>query len=157
MKAETPANRKKTGKPRPTAWKPGQSGNPKGAPKRGESWAEIINRVGDLTPPEAAARSLELSKQFLKIGDGVTLKEAVTLRAYGALLFEPTGGLFNALTNRAEGMPTQALELSGPDKKEIVIKAFNYGLAVADIAPRPAPDSESSGDGESDSDGAQMG
>lgn len=150
------ANRQKRKAPK-SAWKPGNSGNPKGAPKRGESWTEIIKRVGDLTPSEAAATSLELAKQLLKIGDGLTLKEAVVLRVYGALLFEPNPGLLNAFMNRAEGMPTQAVELSGPDKKEITIRAFDYGIAIAAIAPRPESDSESSGAGESDSDGAQVG
>lgn len=29
------------------SWKKGQSGNPNGAPKRGMSWREIIEQVGD--------------------------------------------------------------------------------------------------------------
>jgi len=99
-------------KPPPTAWKKGQSGNPKGAPRRGMSWAELIKDVGELTPPEAAAKSLELSKQFLKIGDGVTLKEAVVLRVYGALLFDPNPGLLNAFMDRVEGKVKQAVEMT---------------------------------------------
>lgn len=87
-----------------TAWKKGQpSPNPKGAPKRGQSWTELIKEYGELTPSEAAAKSLELSKQFLKIGDGVTLKQAVVMRVYASLLFEPQPGLLNAFLERAEG------------------------------------------------------
>ena len=56
-----------------------------------------------MTPSEAAAKSLELSQQLLKIGDGVTLKQAVVLRVYASLLFEPQPGLFNTLLERAEG------------------------------------------------------
>ena len=108
--ANTKATEKR--KPPPTAWKKGQSGNPKGAPRRGMSWAELIKDVGELTPPEAAAKSLELSKQFLKIGDGVTLKEAVVLRVYGALLFDPNPGLLNAFMDRVEGKVKQAVELT---------------------------------------------
>lgn len=45
-----PANTQTTGKrggKRSTSWKKGQSGNPKGAPKLGMSWREIIDVVGD--------------------------------------------------------------------------------------------------------------
>lgn len=109
---------------RPQTWKPGQSGNPNGAPKRGESWAEIIKRVGEYTPQEAAEKSIELSRQFLKVGEGVTLKEAVVMRVYGALLFEPQPGLLNAFMERTEGKIKDELELKG-DKTaplEVVIR-----------------------------------
>lgn len=45
-----PANRDKAGnkaKANKTTWKPGQSGNPAGAPKRGMSWAELIKAEGE--------------------------------------------------------------------------------------------------------------
>ena len=88
-------------------WKKGQSGNPKGAPRRGESWAELIKLYGEMTPGEAAQQSLELAKKLLTIGEGVTLKEAVVLRVYAALLFEPDARLLNAFMDRAEGKVTQ--------------------------------------------------
>lgn len=110
--ANTPATDKPKAKakrkPPRSAWKPGQSGNPAGAPKRGESWAEMIKRVGELTPGEAAERSLELAKRLLDIGDGVTLKEAVVLRVYSAMLFEPDGRLWGQMMDRAEGKVPQA-------------------------------------------------
>lgn len=114
------ANNKLAVKPKrkapPKAWKKGQSGNPKGAPKRGESWAEIIKRVGEMTPSEAAERSLALAKQLLEIGDGVTLKEAVVLRVYSALMFDPQPGLLNAFMDRVEGKVSQPIEMSWKDE-----------------------------------------
>ena len=109
--------------------------NPKGAPKRGESWAEIIGRVGDMTPAEAATASLELSKQLLKIGEGVTLKEAVVLRVYGALLFDPNPGLLNAFMNRVEGMPSQIVTLKSADI--LNKKLEELGLTLHDVAKDP--------------------
>jgi hypothetical protein len=47
----------------------------------------------------------------LKIGEGVTLKQAVVLRVYDALLFEPQPGLLNAFMERAEGKMTQPIEV----------------------------------------------
>lgn len=99
------------GKPRGRPWPKGVSGNPKGSPKRGESWAEIIKRVGEMTPSEAAERSLQLAKQLLSIGDGVTLKEAVVMRVYASLLFEPQPGLFNSFMDRTEGKVKQPIEV----------------------------------------------
>jgi hypothetical protein len=109
------ANRTTTDKRKPpkSAWKPGQSGNPAGAPKRGESWAEIIKQYGDMTPAEAADRVNEVAKQLRKIGNGVTLKEAVVVRVYAALMFEPSASLLNSFMERAEGKVKEEIEHSG--------------------------------------------
>ena len=116
-------------------WKKGQSGNPKGAPKRGESWTEIIKRVGEMTPSEAAARSLELSKQLLKIGEGVTLKEAVVLRVYGALLFEPQPGLLNTFIERAEGKLAQPISME--PSAALLARLQELGLTLDDVRLDP--------------------
>jgi len=92
-----------------------KSPNPKGAPKRGESWAEIIKRVGEMTPGEAAQSSLELAQKLLSIGEGVTLKEAVVLRVYAALLFDPDARMFNAVMDRAEGKVKQPFSIEDAD------------------------------------------
>lgn len=114
--AKKSANTSATDKPKRkaprTAWKKGDpSPNPAGAPKRGESWAEIIKQYGDLTPSEAAVQSLELVKKLLSIGDGVTLKQAVVLRVYADLLHAPTPGLLTAFMERADGKVADKLEL----------------------------------------------
>ena len=109
-------------KPPKTAWKKGQSGNPSGAPKRGESWAEIIKYVGDLTPNEAAEMSQQVAGKLRSIGDGVTLKQAVVLRVFAALMFEPQPGLLNAFMERTEGKVKDQVELSGDEEKPITIR-----------------------------------
>lgn len=111
--AKSAANSKRTAKPRGKPWKPGQSGNPAGAPKRGQSWAEIIKQYGDMTPVEAADRANEIAKEIRKIGSGVTLKEAVVVRVYAALLFEPSASLLNSFMERAEGKVKEEIEHSG--------------------------------------------
>lgn len=90
-------------------WKPGQSGNPKGAPKRGESWAEVFKKIGDMTPAEAVAYCQTVAGQLSKITEPVSLKEAVVLRVYTALLFEPEAKLLNAAMDRAEGKVAQTV------------------------------------------------
>lgn len=102
---KTTAKKKPRGKP--FTGKNDPRNNMAGAPKRGESWAEIIKRIGEMTPVEAADRANEIAKQLRKIGGGVTLKEAVVIRVYTALLFEPQQGLLNTFMERAEGKVVQ--------------------------------------------------
>ena len=90
----------------------GVSGNPKGAPKRGESWAEIIKRIGEMTPEEASDHAQQIAGKLRSIGGGLTLKEAVVLRVYAALMFEPTAALLNSFMERAEGKITQPLDMN---------------------------------------------
>lgn len=138
--AKTQTTGKRGGK-RSTSWKPGQSGNPAGAPKRGQSWTELIKEYGELTPSEAAAKSLELSKQLLSIGDGVTLKQAVILRVYASLLFEPQPGLFNAFVERAEGKVKDQVELTGDAAAPIRIEiTYSHPGDAAEPAPGPTAD-----------------
>lgn len=87
--------------------KGGASPNPKGAPKRGQSWKEIYNTIGNLTPKEAAEYCSAVAKKIGTIGDQVTLKEAVVLRVYTALLFDPDARLLNVVMDRDEGKVTQ--------------------------------------------------
>ena len=108
-KPATPAKTKSAGKPRPTAWKPGQSGNPAGAPKRGQSWRELIAELGELDGPGAANRAGFLAKQLAKLPAGVSLKELVVLRVFTALIDDPQPGLLNAFMERVEGKVAQAV------------------------------------------------
>lgn len=100
--------------PTPASWKPGQSGNPKGAPKRGESWREVVRSMGNLTVPEALARWPELADALPPHGDlsTVTIKEIVVMRAFKAILTAPDSALWNAIMDRAEGRPAQPIENS---------------------------------------------
>lgn len=115
---------------RRTSWKPGQSGNPNGAPKKGESWAETIRRVGDMTPAEAVVWCKEITGKLAPLGDKVTLREAVVLRVFAANVFEPQPGLVNAFMDRAEGKPAQPL--TGPDGGPLALLMKGYGTVGPD-------------------------
>jgi len=94
---------KAAAKKRPQTWKPGKSGNPKGAPKRGESWTELIKSIGEMTGEQVAAFAGNLGAEFAKMPQGVTLKTLVVMRVYGQMINEPSPGLLNAFMERAEG------------------------------------------------------
>jgi hypothetical protein len=104
MPAKTQKARKQPQKRNQTSWKKGQpSPNPAGRPSAGESWADLIKKYGDMTAGEVAELSLELAKDYLKMGEGVTLKQGVILSVFRSLMHDPQPGLFNALMERAEG------------------------------------------------------
>lgn len=84
------------------------SPNPKGAPKRGQSWKEIIHEIGEMTPDEAREMCRILFAK-VPLHDEVTLKQAVVMRVYAALLFDPQPGLLNAFMERVEGKVAQPI------------------------------------------------
>lgn len=99
------------------SWQPGQSGNPKGAPRRGESWREMVKSVGDKTLAEALERYPWLVdkipdkiRPYATVNDTLTLKEVVVANVFGQLLEAPDSALWNGLMNRAEGNPEQPVE-----------------------------------------------
>lgn len=115
----------KTGKRKTpkNAWKPGQSGNPKGRPKDGESWSAIIKSVGDMYPTDLIAfigRDNDLGQMLAQLPANVQMKYLVTARVFSSLMFEPSHGLWKELMERSEGKITDKHEHTG----EIVHKAY---------------------------------
>ena len=115
-----PVNTKTTGKrkPTPSAWKKGQSGNPNGAPKRGESWREIIDSVGKMFAEEISEEvgNNDLGRAYRQLPRGIAMKRLVVMRVFAALMFEPTAGLWNPLMERVEGKVIQPISVSWLDK-----------------------------------------
>lgn len=124
-----PTGKKKRGGRTRTSWKPGQSGNPKGAPKRGESWAELIKLYGDMTPEEIAQKAKTIAGELKKIGDGISMKEAVIIRIYAALMFEPSSSLWKELMERTEGKVPQPVTGTGEDGAiEVIVKKIGVDM-----------------------------
>lgn len=61
-----------------------------------------------MTPGEAADYCRNIAGQLATIGNNITLKEAVVLRVYAALMFEPDARLLNSVMDRDEGKVPQA-------------------------------------------------
>ena len=131
------ANRAKSDKrkaPR-SAWKQGQSGNPTGRPKDGESWAAIIAAVGNMYPEdiiELVGRDNDLGRELSHLPKGVQMKYLVTARVFAALMFEPSPRLWTGLMDRAEGKPNQPISGS---------MTMTWSQFIDDSG-NPAPDSE---------------
>lgn len=62
-----------------------------------------------------------------------------------------------ALIETAFGKVPDRVEVSGRDGSAIEIKAFDYGAAIAHVAPRPVGDRETSREDQGDSDGPAVG
>lgn len=115
--ANKPKSRRKVPK---TAWKPGQSGNPKGRPKDGESWAAIIAAVGNMYPEDILqfiGRDNDLGREIAKFPKGTQMKYLVTARVFAALMFEPTSGLWKELMERVEGKVPDHIDMTSGGEK----------------------------------------
>lgn len=116
------ANSKKSAKPRGKPWQKGQSGNPAGRPRDGESWASVIASVGNMYPEDLLTFigiNNDLGQQIALLPKNVQLKYLVTARVFAALMFEPTSGLWKELMERAEGKVAQPI--AGDPEKPLKI------------------------------------
>jgi hypothetical protein len=117
-----------------TAKKPRGAGKPftkgdkrinlNGAPKRGASMAEAYEWAMSLRPEEVVGiltlnGSNDLARQYKQMPQGVQLKLLVALRIVASVMFEPSPGLINHMTDRTDGPVTEKIENSG--KVEIVV------------------------------------
>jgi len=103
-------------KPRGKGWVKGQSGNPAGRPKDGESWAKIIKAVGEMYPADILAfigENNDLGKMLKPYPPNVQMKYLVTARVFAALMFEPSSGLWKELMERSEGKVETPIKHSG--------------------------------------------
>lgn len=80
---------------------PGQSGNPNGRPKKGQTMTEILSQT------------LEAQEH-----EGKTGKEALALKLY-ALALEGDVGALKYIFERLDGKPLQAIQL--PESRPIVL------------------------------------
>lgn len=110
------ANRKKTAKPRGKPFPKGVSGNPKGRPKDGESWAGVFKDLANKTADELAEMfgSNDLGNAYRKFPKGVQMKYLVAGRILAALMHEPSGSLLNSYMERMEGKITQPVSIETP-------------------------------------------
>ena len=141
------ANTQKTDKrkaPR-SAWKPGQSGNPNGRPKDGESWSAIISSIGNMYPEDILAFigiDNDLGKEIAHLPKNVQMKYLVVARVFAALMFEPTSGLLKELLDRLEGkvseridMTTGGEKLSGLSDEEKIMRILALVQKASDDRP----------------------
>ena len=101
----TAAKSKRTAKPRGKPFPKGQSGNPSGRPKDGESWAAVFKDLANKTAEELSEMfgQNDLGNAYRKFPKGVQMKYLVGGRILAALMHDPSGSLLNSYMERMEG------------------------------------------------------
>lgn len=94
------------------SWKPGQSGNPKGSPKRADTWGALFKRYGDMTGPELVARleQMKVVDDFSLLPKEMKLKELVVISTFAQMLKDPKPGLLEQMMERTEGKVADKLQ-----------------------------------------------
>jgi hypothetical protein len=113
-----------SGKKQRVIGKPFVKGDPrinrKGAPLRGQSWKETIKRITDMTAQEAikyVGEKSKLGKLLRELPADLPIKDAlvfISIIHYGR---EPNPRMFSALTDREDGKPAQALDVTSGGEK----------------------------------------
>ena len=96
-----------------TKFKPGQSGNPNGRPKKGTSLTEILRELGEVPPGKT----------------GKPRKEVIAEKLWRLALSGDKFAL-RYVYDRLDGKPKETKEISGPDGEGIEIHFV--GGAIAD-------------------------
>jgi len=92
-------------KKRPQEWEKGQSGNPNGRPKRGETWADIINRVSEeLHGKSAKTKKQAIIENVIRMALGKDKKAALAATKY--------------LSERTDGKPAETVSIKGVVRDE---------------------------------------
>ena len=128
-----------------TAWKPGQSGNPTGRPKTGQSWGEIAKEIGDQYPEEVVeifGSNTVMGRAFATFPKGVQIKYSVFYRVIIALMNEPTPGLLKELLDRIEGKVTDPIDLTSKGEKiDNINEVYASVIHKLGLVEQPAEDS----------------
>lgn len=93
-----------------TSWKPGQSGNPGGRPKDGESMSSLMREILE-EEVDTPAGKITRRKLFLR-------------RIYQLAVYKGRENLLRLIWNYDEGTPVQKLEHSGPDGENLSIEVI---------------------------------
>lgn len=101
-------------------FKPGQSGNPKGRPKKAKCIPDLLRKIGDYQTPAELQKSVieyfELPKDTC-----VSMAEAVCLKVYMKAM-EGQSWAINFIADRTEGKPAQTIiqeETNKPDFSKV--------------------------------------
>lgn len=121
MTTQSHGTSKQRKRPAPkTAWKPGQSGNPGGRKKGGDSFASVLREFLGMSGPAIAGKIAFFKREFAKLPDDVDLRSLIALRWITSIMNEPTPGLMKELLDRTDGpVPTK---IEGSDESPLTIK-----------------------------------
>lgn len=87
-------------------WKPGQSGNPSGGPKKENSLTHILEQIGSEPVDET----------------GMTRKQALARLMWSKALDDGDMPAMKYIYDRIDGSPRQAVEMTGADQEPLTLQ-----------------------------------
>lgn len=114
-------------------WVKGVSGNPKGRPKEGESWAGVIKKALSLTPERIAklvGTDNSLGSVFQQMPEGVKMKDLLVYRAMAEFMMGSSPSIWNMIMERSEGAAPSFKELMEQSAKEADQKERASGVRL---------------------------
>jgi len=126
-----------------TSFKPGQTGNPGGRPKDGESFASVLRDLLSKDGPEIAGLCTTYAKEFRQLPKGVNMRSMIALRWIASLMADPTTGLLQQMIDRTDGpVPSvlqgdkdKPLEVNVNDARERLAHLVNQFVARTTTKP----------------------
>ena len=99
--------------------------NLEGAPKRGQSWQEAINRITSMTREEAikyVGANTKIGKALKELSPKMPIKDALIFASIIAYGRDPNPRLLAALMDREDGKPNQPISGKDGDGIKIVVE-----------------------------------
>jgi phage terminase large subunit len=107
-----------------------------GAPRKGQSWAEVVKRITDMTRDEAmeyVGKNTRLGKLLKELPPKLPLKDAMVFASIVHYGREPNARMFQALTDREEGKPKEPTVGGDSEKNKIDIPAHMIAKDFTDV------------------------
>ena len=108
------------GEVKSTSFKKGQSGNPKGRPKKGLSWAEAFRELGEKKKIEICFTDKENKKVEWQYKSKTNLRKAIVSIVYMHALKGDIKAI-QLIVDRVEGKPIQPMDHSGELNENIQV------------------------------------
>jgi hypothetical protein len=141
-------------------WKPGQSGNPNGRPKKQRAWTALLDRAGSHTilPPDGTPIS---AKRFIARALVELATHGKTKMADGTEIEVRGDGWFDVVKfiyAQVDGPPKAEVDLtSNGETLTFGVQAVDYRTGLDAIAPGSIRDSDTPGDDEGADRGTPLG
>lgn len=117
----------------------------------GKSFKSIINELLDLQAAGKVLSTEEIQLMSKQLGRQVTYREALSIRLLGKALGNPDSRSMERILDRAEGKPTQSIELTGDLKTNQVNLPDN--LTFEQLKELAGMDNAAAGEGGGDTEG----
>lgn len=106
--------------------------NREGAPKRGQSWAERIDKLTDMTREELieyVGKTTKIGKLLKELSPKIPVKDALILISIIHYGRDPNPRMLAALMDREDGKPQQSVKLEG----EVGITTKRVGVDLDEV------------------------